>query len=248
MEEERRETKTLPQGGEPRREEPGNGGGRENACTRKEGEAEPQTPQGDFRTAERTAGEGPGNGDGRENACTRKEGEAGPQTPRGGFRTAERTAGEEPEEMGQLWESLNLEEKRRAEEAEKRAAQAKAQLESLYRQAELLRRSVPDFDLARELENPSFLRLTAPHTGLSLEEAYHALHYREIEEKLARESMLSAVRAVKAGSLRPSELQGGQGASMGCADPKTMSREQREALRKRIYEASAQGKKLPYGG
>lgn len=42
--------------------------------------------------------------------------------------------------------------------AERRAVQAREQLERLRRQEEGLRRKVPDFDLARELENPEFLR------------------------------------------------------------------------------------------
>lgn len=221
MEEERREMEAAPQGGEAGQ----NGTGQEE---RPEGEArESLRCRGDDGTEERT-----------EDRAQKAEGSAA----REAATAAEETEG--PERQG---DTLSDEERRRAAEAERRAAQAKQQLESLYRQAEMLKKTVPEFDLERELENPSFLRLTAPHTGLSLEQAYYALHHGEIERRLARESMLLAVRAVKAGSLRPSELQGGQGASTGCADPKTMSREQRQALRKRIYEASAQGKKLPYG-
>ena len=36
-------------------------------------------------------------------------------------------------------------------------------------------------------------------------------------------------------------------ASIGSSDPRQMTREQREELKKRIYQAKAQGKKLPYG-
>lgn len=154
--------------------------------------------------------------------------------------------GQEPDTEG-LLEAIRRDRRNRAAEAEKRAGQAREQLDSLRRQADRLCRAVPDFDLAREMENPSFLRLTAPHTGLSLEEAYYAVHHREIGERLARDSMLSAVEAVKAGKLRPSELRGSQSASAGYADPKHMTKEQREALKRRIYEARAQGRKLPYG-
>lgn len=128
-----------------------------------------------------------------------------------------------------------------------RAARAKAQLDSLKRQAEEMKKNFPDFDLARELENREFLKLTAPHTGLSLEEAYYAAHYRELAQDLSRAASLSAARAVSSGAARPRELKGGQAALNSSGDPRQMSRQEREELKKRIYQASAQGKKLPYG-
>lgn len=128
-----------------------------------------------------------------------------------------------------------------------RAARAKAQLDSLKQQAELMKQNFPDFDLARELENREFLKLTAPHTGLSLEEAYYALHYRELAEGLTKAASLSAARSVGSGAARPRELKGGQAALSSSGDPRQMSRQEREELKKRIYQASALGKKLPYG-
>lgn len=128
-----------------------------------------------------------------------------------------------------------------------RAARAKAQLDSLKQQAETMKQNFPDFDLARELENREFLKLTAPHTGLSLEEAYYALHYRELAEGLTKAASLSAARSVGSGAARPRELKGGQAALSSSGDPRQMSRQEREELKKRIYQASALGKKLPYG-
>lgn len=128
-----------------------------------------------------------------------------------------------------------------------RAARAKAQLDSLKQQAETMKQNFPDFDLARELENREFLKLTAPHTGLSLEEAYYALHYRELAEGLTKAASLSAARSVGSGAARPRELKGGQAALSSSGDPRQMSRKEREELKKRIYQASALGKKLPYG-
>ena len=128
-----------------------------------------------------------------------------------------------------------------------RAARAKARLDSLKQQAETMKQNFPDFDLARELENREFLKLTAPHTGLSLEEAYYALHYRELAEGLTKAASLSAARSVGSGAARPRELKGGQAALSSSGDPRQMSRQEREELKKRIYQASALGKKLPYG-
>jgi hypothetical protein len=129
-----------------------------------------------------------------------------------------------------------------------RAVAAREHLDSLRAQAAELSKTVPGFDLKREMENPGFVRLTAPHTGLSVEQAYYAVHHRELTENMRQESMRWAVKSLRSGAARPEELKGGQSASTAASDPRQMSREQRAALKKRIYEASAQGKKLPYGG
>lgn len=129
-----------------------------------------------------------------------------------------------------------------------RAVAAREHLDSLMTQAAELSKTVPGFDLKREMENPGFVRLTAPHTGLSVEQAYYAVHHRELTENLRQESLRWAVKSLRSGAARPEELRGGQSASSTASDPRQMSREQREALKKRIYEASAQGRKLPYGG
>lgn len=158
----------------------------------------------------------------------------------------EEQAGALPD-AAELIERLRRERDRGRDEALARAERAKAQLDSLHSQGEALRRKLPDFQLERELENPDFLRLTAPHTGLSLEDAYYALHHRELMERISRESRLKAAMAVSSGMARPRELPGGQGASLSGSDPGKMTRQEREELKKRIYEARAQGRKLPYG-
>ncbi len=111
-----------------------------------------------------------------------------------------------------------------------------------------MRELYPGFDLQREMEDRQFIRLTAPETGLTLEQAYCALHHRQLGEETARRSLKAATDTVKAGRMRPRELSGGQAASTRKSDPRSMSRAQREELKKRIYDAKAQGKKLPYGG
>ena len=158
----------------------------------------------------------------------------------------EEQAGALPD-AAELIERLRRERDRGRDEALARAERGKVQLDSLHSQGEALRRKLPDFQLERELENPDFLRLTAPHTGLSLEDAYYALHHRELMERISRESRLKAAMAVSSGMARPRELPGGQGASLSGSDPGKMTRQEREELKKRIYEARAQGRKLPYG-
>ncbi len=133
-------------------------------------------------------------------------------------------------------------------ERERRRAGIQEHLAALLEQERGMRELYPGFDLQREMEDRQFIRLTAPETGLTLEQAYCALHHRQLDEETARRSLKAATDTVKAGRMRPRELTGGQAASTQKSDPRSMSRAQREELKKRIYDAKAQGKKLPYGG
>ena len=120
-------------------------------------------------------------------------------------------------------------------------------LDALLEEAALLRESLPDFDLLRELEDPAFLRLTAPHSGVSLADAYYARHRGRIGEQAARQSLEAFSRSMNRQAARPRENHGGQSAARLGTDPRGMSRQEREALKKRILEAGAQGRKLPVG-
>ena len=44
-----------------------------------------------------------------------------------------------------------------------------------------LKEIFPDFDLYRELKNPTFARLTAPESGIHAEDAYYAIHRKELQ-------------------------------------------------------------------
>lgn len=131
---------------------------------------------------------------------------------------------------------------------EERATKIQAHLAGLLGQAGMMAERYPGFNLAEAMEDERFIRLTAPHTGLSLEDAYCAMNYARMRESEARSSLEAAANSVRAGYARPRENNGKQAASRTVSDPKMMTKEQREALKKRIYEAKAQGKKLPYGG
>ena len=120
-------------------------------------------------------------------------------------------------------------------------------LDALLEEAALLRESLPDFDLLRELEDPAFLRLTAPHSGVSLADAYYARHRGLIGEQAARQSLEAFSRSMNRQASRPRENHGGQSAARLGTDPRGMSRQEREALKKRILEAGARGRKLPVG-
>lgn len=122
-----------------------------------------------------------------------------------------------------------------------------AHLEALAAEAEALRESVPDFDLLRELEDPDFLRLTAPHSGVRLADAYYARHRAEREREMARQSLEAVSRSVRSLGMRPGELRETGSGARFALDPRQMSRGEREALKKRIYEAKAQGRRITVG-
>lgn len=120
-------------------------------------------------------------------------------------------------------------------------------LEALIGEALSLRESVPDFDLAQELEDPAFLRLTAPHSGVTLADAYYARHRAEREQETARKSLEAVSRSVRSLGARPRELRETGAGTPFSTDPRQMSRKEREALKKRILEAKAQGRSLRVG-
>lgn len=132
-------------------------------------------------------------------------------------------------------------------EARQQREEIRGHLDALLEEAALLRETLPDFDLLRELEDPAFLRLTAPHSGVSLADAYYARHRGQIGEQAARKSLEAFSRSMRAQASRPRENHGGQSASRLGTDPRGLSRQEREALKKRILEAGAQGRKLPVG-
>lgn len=119
--------------------------------------------------------------------------------------------------------------------------------EALLQESEALRRRLPDFDLERELGNPVFLRLTAPHSGVGLEDAYYALHREQIGRAAAEKSLAAFSRSMDAQARRPREIRAEQHGTTFSRDAKSMSRAEREALKQRILEAKAQGRKLGVG-
>ena len=128
-----------------------------------------------------------------------------------------------------------------------RGQEIAAHLEGLLSQARALQKSVPDFDLRREMEDAEFVRMTAPHSGVSLADAYFARHRAEREQAAARGSLEAISRSLQSAGARPRELRETGTGERFTLDPRSMSREDREALKKRILEASAQGRKIGPG-
>ena len=119
----------------------------------------------------------------------------------------------------------------------------------LEQQGEAMKKVFPNFDLRKELQNPVFARMTSPNVGVSVEDAYHAIHRREIMQAgmqvTAQQTAQKISNAIQAGSRRPNENgTSGQSASVTTFDYSKASKEQREALKREIYAAKARGEKL----
>ncbi len=110
----------------------------------------------------------------------------------------------------------------------------------LTKEAEELKKTFPDFDLTREMKNPAFVRLTAPETGVSVKDAYYAIHGEDIQRESMMYAALQASRriaaSVQAGASRPVEngIQGSAPVVIG-VDIRGMSKKQREEYRRRIH-------------
>ena len=106
-------------------------------------------------------------------------------------------------------------------------------------QAEALKKEFPGFDLMAEMQNPAFVRMTSPGVGMSVKDAYFAVHGQEIQ----RDSMLYAAQqagervaaSVMAGASRPREngLDPAGSADMG-VNVQSMDRKTRAEYRRRI--------------
>ena len=119
----------------------------------------------------------------------------------------------------------------------------------LEQQGEALKKVFPNFDLRKELQNPVFARMTSPNVGVSVEDAYHAVHRKEIDaarsQVIAQKAAEKFSNAIQAGSRRPDENgTSGQSASVTTFDYSKASKAQRDALKQQIRAAAARGEKL----
>lgn len=122
-------------------------------------------------------------------------------------------------------------------------------IQGLEQQGEALKATFPNFNLREELRNPAFARMTSPSVGLSVEDAYYAVHRKEIQaasmQVAAEKTAQKISNAIQAGQRRPDENgTSGQASSVTTFDWSKASREQREAFKRQIREASARGEKL----
>lgn len=111
-------------------------------------------------------------------------------------------------------------------------AQAERHIMQLVQQAEALKDKYPGFDLQREMQDETFVRYTSPGVGMSVEQAYVALHHGELQQMAmqaaAQQSRRQAAQTMQANMARPRENAGRSAAPAApiYQDPSTMTREQ----------------------
>lgn len=118
-------------------------------------------------------------------------------------------------------------------------------IRSLAQQAEQLKQTVPNFDLRAELQNPRFAAMTSPNGGVSVEDAYYAIHHKEIQQGAmtyaVQQAQKQAVQSIQAGRNRPTENgMHSQPTADVRDDPRKWSKADRAEVRRRV----AMGEKI----
>lgn len=133
------------------------------------------------------------------------------------------------------------------EEAPREEADVEKHFLTLRTQAAALQQSYPGFSLEKAMEDPQFLRLTAPG-GVSVEQAFYALHHHDIQRATLTVAAQHAAQALSksiASGHRPLEngttRQAGSGLTMNY---RAATPAQRQALKDSIRAAAARGEKL----
>ena len=160
-------------------------------------------------------------------------------------------------EMGVPVETaMQIDQQKREQERTRAAAQREAEQKAidehivkLEEQGKALKEIFPDFDLRTELQSPTFKRLTSPGVGLSVEDAYYAVHRKEIQaaasKAVAQRTAQQISDSIIAGRARPTENgTASRAASTSVFDINKASRAQRAEINRRIRAASANGKPL----
>ena len=125
----------------------------------------------------------------------------------------------------------------------------RAHFDKLQQQGDAMKKVFPNFDLRTELQNPAFARMTSPNVGISVEDAYYAVHRNEIQaaamQATAQRTAQKISNSIQAGSRRPDEAgASGQAPSVTTFDYSKASRDQREAFKKDLRARLARGEKV----
>lgn len=143
----------------------------------------------------------------------------------------------------------DAERQRRAEEQTLEQQRIAQHFQSMEQQGEVLRQTFPDFDLRTELQNPAFARMVHPNVGVSVEDAYYAVHRKEIQaasmQVAAQRAAQKISNAVQSGSRRPVENgTTAKAPSEVTFDWHNATPEQRAEMKQRIRQAAARGEKV----
>lgn len=137
----------------------------------------------------------------------------------------------------------------RAEELSIQDQKMRNHFASLENQAKEMQKVIPGFDLQTELKNPAFLRMTSPNVGISVRDAYYAVHHDEMQaaamQATAKATAQQISNNIQAGQRRPDENGiSGQAPSATTFNYRNASPEQREAFKKDLRARMARGEKV----
>lgn len=125
------------------------------------------------------------------------------------------------------------------------AVDVRSHYASLQQQGREMAGRYAGFDLQKELDDPVFFKLTGPEVGLSVEDAYMAMHHRELTQAIAEGTKRELSNAIRAGAARPGEHGiSGSAAAVTGFDYRNADRSQRRAFKQQIYSAAARGEKI----
>lgn len=156
---------------------------------------------------------------------------------------------DEAEEMGMPVEAYKNFKRLQEEHDEMVAREQQSQEQEFFRQhiaklaqqGEELKQMFPNFDFRREMENETFRRLTSPEVGISVADAYFAIHRNELTPQLMGYGMQRAQmqmgQTLQAQQARPTEgamRNQGQAAADVRINPKTMTRAERAEIKRRV--------------
>ena len=138
---------------------------------------------------------------------------------------------------------------KRAEELSLQEQKIRDHFTKLENQAAEMKKVFPNFDLQTELKNPAFLRMTSPNVGISVRDAYYAIHHDEMQaaamQATAKATAQKISDNIRAGQRRPDENGiSGQAPSATTFDYSKASPEQRAAFKKDLRERWARGEKV----
>lgn len=122
--------------------------------------------------------------------------------------------------------------------AQRKEAARRAAYESILAQTEKAKKLYPALDLNAELDNPAFARLLS--SRVPVQTAYEVIHKDEIlRGSMAYAAKVAAQKvgaAVQSNARRPAEngLSGSSGANVNVSDPRFLTKEMRQDIRKRV--------------
>jgi hypothetical protein len=135
-------------------------------------------------------------------------------------------------------ERMETQKQREREELAKQT-EVQRHLEGMIRQEAEVKKLYPNFDLQAELQNPAFVRLTAPGVGVDVRTAYEVVHRDEMRgaemQFAAQKSAQRIAASVQANGKRPAE--NGVSGSVGAvskSDPSQWNKEDRAEVKRRV--------------